>query len=94
MNAPLAAELLFRADEPYYLPSGSEVAVFEHCHALQLAVMLKGPTGCGKTTSLYAMLAQVKDVGVKAVTVEDPVEYELGGIGQLLLGDSGCRAEV
>jgi len=35
--------------EPYYLSSGTEVAIFEHCHALQLAVMLKGPTGCGKT---------------------------------------------
>ncbi|SHG87620.1 nitric oxide reductase NorQ protein [Pollutimonas bauzanensis] len=35
--------------EPYYIPSGDEVAVFEQCHAHQLAVMLKGPTGCGKT---------------------------------------------
>ncbi len=35
--------------EPYYLPSGDEVAIFEHCHARHLAVMLKGPTGCGKT---------------------------------------------
>jgi nitric oxide reductase NorQ protein len=35
--------------EPYYLPVGNEVAVFERCHARGLAVMLKGPTGCGKT---------------------------------------------
>src|SRR5690606_21057892 len=35
--------------EPFYLPVGQEVAVFEHCHQRQLAVMLKGPTGCGKT---------------------------------------------
>ncbi|MEO7548112.1 MAG: CbbQ/NirQ/NorQ/GpvN family protein [Ramlibacter sp.] len=34
---------------PYYLASGDEVAVFEQCHASRLAVMLKGPTGCGKT---------------------------------------------
>jgi nitric oxide reductase NorQ protein len=34
---------------PYYLPSADEVAVFEQCHARRLAVMLKGPTGCGKT---------------------------------------------
>jgi nitric oxide reductase NorQ protein len=34
---------------PYYLASGDEVAVFEQCHARRLAVMLKGPTGCGKT---------------------------------------------
>ena len=60
MNAPLAAELLFTADEPYYLPSGSEVAVFEHCHALQLAVMLKGPTGCGKTRFVEHMAWKLK----------------------------------
>ena len=37
------------AGAPYYLPTGGEVAVFEQCHARELAVMLKGPTGCGKT---------------------------------------------
>ena len=36
-------------DEPYYLPAGDEVAIFEQCHAHGLAVLLKGPTGCGKT---------------------------------------------
>lgn len=35
--------------EPYYVPLGTEVALFEQCHAHSLAVMLKGPTGCGKT---------------------------------------------
>lgn len=34
---------------PFYLPVGEEVSLFEQCHAQQLAVMLKGPTGCGKT---------------------------------------------
>ena len=34
---------------PYYLPTGNEVEVVEQCHAGGLAVMLKGPTGCGKT---------------------------------------------
>jgi nitric oxide reductase NorQ protein len=37
------------APAPYYVSSGMEVAVFEQCHAQNLAVMLKGPTGCGKT---------------------------------------------
>ncbi len=36
-------------EKPYYLPSGPEVSIFEQCHAENLAVMLKGPTGCGKT---------------------------------------------
>ena len=37
------------ADAPWYCPVGGEVALFEQCHARGLAVMLKGPTGCGKT---------------------------------------------
>jgi nitric oxide reductase NorQ protein len=37
------------AREPFYLPVGEEIAVFEACHARRLPVMLKGPTGCGKT---------------------------------------------
>ena len=37
------------AQAPYYLAAGDEVAVFEMCHARQLPLMLKGPTGCGKT---------------------------------------------
>lgn len=36
-------------EEPFYLPVGDEIAVFEQCHRRGLAVMLKGPTGCGKT---------------------------------------------
>lgn len=35
--------------EPYYVAAGDEVGIFEQCHASKLAVMLKGPTGCGKT---------------------------------------------
>ncbi len=35
--------------EPYYLPTADEIRIFEMCHARGLAVMLKGPTGCGKT---------------------------------------------
>lgn len=37
------------ADAPFYLPTGDEIAVFETCHARGLPLMLKGPTGCGKT---------------------------------------------
>jgi nitric oxide reductase NorQ protein len=36
-------------EAPFYLPTGDEVAVFETCHARGLPLMLKGPTGCGKT---------------------------------------------
>lgn len=37
------------ADPPFYLPLADEVEIFEQCHRQNLAVMLKGPTGCGKT---------------------------------------------
>ena len=43
------------AAEPFYLEGGEEVAVFEQCHAQRLPVMLKGPTGCGKTRFIEYM---------------------------------------
>lgn len=46
-------------------------------------VLVTGPTGSGKTTTLYAALAQRSTPGVKVVTVEDPVEYRLEGVVQL-----------
>lgn len=47
-------------------------------------ILVTGPTGSGKTTTLYSMLRLVQDEGVNIVTVEDPVEYRLGkGIVQV-----------
>ena len=37
------------AEAPYYVPTGDEVEIFAMCHERSLPVMLKGPTGCGKT---------------------------------------------
>lgn len=45
-------------------------------------VLVTGPTGSGKTTTLYASLGRVDTAGTNILTVEDPVEYELAGIGQ------------
>jgi len=45
-------------------------------------VLVTGPTGSGKTTSLYAALGTVDTSTTNVLTVEDPVEYELAGIGQ------------
>jgi general secretion pathway protein E len=45
-------------------------------------VLVTGPTGSGKTTTLYASLGQVDTATTNVLTVEDPVEYELPGIGQ------------
>ena len=45
-------------------------------------ILVTGPTGSGKTTSLYAMLSQLNDTQRNILTVEDPIEYDLDGIGQ------------
>jgi type II secretory ATPase GspE/PulE/Tfp pilus assembly ATPase PilB-like protein len=46
-------------------------------------VLVTGPTGSGKTTSLYAALSKLYDPSKKIITIEDPVEYELAGINQI-----------
>ncbi len=45
-------------------------------------ILVTGPTGSGKTTTLYSALTLLNDPGVNILTVEDPVEYALDGIGQ------------
>ena len=46
-------------------------------------IFLTGPTGSGKTTTLYACLNKLNEDKIKIITIEDPVEYELGGIMQI-----------
>ncbi|NDP49073.1 MAG: Flp pilus assembly complex ATPase component [Sulfuriferula multivorans] len=46
-------------------------------------VLVTGPTGSGKTTTLYAALHELNDPGTKIITVEDPVEYRLAGVNQV-----------
>ena len=46
-------------------------------------ILVTGPTGSGKTTTLYSMINQIKTEGVNIVTVEDPVEYRMQGIVQV-----------
>ena len=46
-------------------------------------VLVTGPTGSGKSTTLYAALNAVRDPEVNVVTVEDPIEYQIGGINQV-----------
>lgn len=45
-------------------------------------ILLTGPTGCGKSTTLYSFLKEVNDSTVNIITVEDPVEYTMAGITQ------------
>jgi len=51
-------------------------------------VLVTGPTGSGKTTTLYGALNAIKSVKDKTITVEDPVEYQMGGIQQVQVNNS------
>lgn len=53
--------------------------ILAHPHGV---VLLAGPTGCGKSTTLYAFLRELNNEDVNIITVEDPVEYTLYGINQ------------
>lgn len=46
-------------------------------------ILVTGPTGSGKTTTLYSALNEIKSEGTKIITTEDPVEYQLPGINQI-----------
>ncbi len=50
-------------------------------------VLVTGPTGSGKTTTLYAALAEINTLDKKIITVEDPVEYRLPGINQVQVNE-------
>jgi len=51
-------------------------------------VLVTGPTGSGKTTTLYGALNAIKSIKDKTITVEDPVEYQMGGIQQVQVNNS------
>lgn len=46
-------------------------------------VLTSGPTGSGKSTSLYALIKEIKDESINIVTLEDPVEYKMNGVNQI-----------
>jgi general secretion pathway protein E len=60
-----------------------EQMVLEDLAVTSGVVLLTGPTGSGKTTTLYTFLSRLNKPEVKIVTLEDPVEYQLAGINQV-----------
>jgi general secretion pathway protein E len=59
----------------------------ENIHKPNGIVYVTGPTGSGKTTTLYSILGELNKPDVNIVTVEDPVEYQMPGIGQVAVRD-------
>lgn len=51
-------------------------------------ILVTGPTGSGKTTTLYACLMEIHKPGIKIITIEDPIEYRLGGIVQTQIDEN------
>ncbi len=54
--------------------------IIQHPHGI---IMVTGPTGSGKTTTLYSVLQEINKINRNIITVEDPVEYRLAGINQI-----------
>ncbi len=66
-----------------------ELKLFEQLiHKPNGIVIVTGPTGCGKTTTLYAALNALNDIESKLITTEDPVEYDLDGVVQVQIRDA------
>jgi type IV pilus assembly protein PilB len=65
-------------------------AIRKGIHRPNGMILTSGPTGSGKSTSLYALIKEIKDDSVNIVTLEDPVEYKMDGVNQIQVnGDVG-----
>lgn len=73
--------ILMSKTELGFSPKNLEVfdRIIQHPHGI---ILVTGPTGSGKTTTLYAVLQELNKINVNIITVEDPVEYRLSGISQ------------
>ncbi|MCX7945936.1 MAG: CbbQ/NirQ/NorQ/GpvN family protein [Hydrogenophilus sp.] len=77
--------------EPYYRPLGDEVALYESAYALRLPVLLKGPTGCGKTRFVEYMAWRLGRPLITVTCNEDMTAADL--VGRFLLDAEGVRWE-
>ncbi len=83
MQVAFSADERRTVEQPYYLPGGNEIEVFEAAHRQRLPLMLKGPTGCGKTRLIEHMATRL---GVPLITIachEDITAADL--VGRYLL---------
>jgi len=76
-------------DEPFYRPAGDEVTLYEAAYARRLPVMLKGPTGCGKSRFVEYMAWKLRRPLITVACNEDMTAADL--VGRFLLDASGTR---
>jgi type II secretory ATPase GspE/PulE/Tfp pilus assembly ATPase PilB-like protein len=65
-----------------------EVLILDELKKPNGMILVTGPTGSGKTTTLYAFLKRVSNPDIKVITIEDPIEYHLSGIEQTQVDES------
>jgi type IV pilus assembly protein PilB len=65
------------------LSSADHELIRQLIHKPNGIIIVTGPTGCGKTTTLYSALFELNDIGTKIITTEDPVEYDVDGLIQV-----------
>jgi nitric oxide reductase NorQ protein len=87
VGVPCIAE----AEGPFYLPHGTEVRVFEQCHARGLPVLLKGPTGCGKTRFVEFMAWRLGRPLVTVACHDDLSATDLTGRYLVMNGETVWR---
>jgi len=84
----LVMRLLNKSNKLFQLPElglkDEKLKIIEHLiHSSHGIILVTGPTGSGKTTTLYAILSKINSPDINIITIEDPVEYQLKGIGQI-----------
>ena len=87
MDRQLAEMASIDDDLPFYRPQGNELALFEHAWRHQLPVMIKGPTGCGKTRFVQYMAARLGRPLYTVACHDDLTAADL--VGRHLIGEQG-----
>ncbi|QSA96359.1 CbbQ/NirQ/NorQ/GpvN family protein [Methylococcus sp. EFPC2] len=89
MSTPFDIQQYLISQEPYYLPQGNEIELYEAAYAARLPVMLKGPTGCGKSRFVEHMAWKLGKPLITVACNEDMTASDL--VGRYLLDAHGTR---
>jgi len=87
MSAQPSTQTVAEEELPFYRPQGNEVALFEHAYKHQLPMLIKGPTGCGKTRFINYMAAKLGRPVYTVACHDDLTAADL--VGRHLIGDQG-----